>query len=124
MKGKLSDWLPHAMEQWGMDAKVVAHKSGLSRGSIYHLSNGTRGPSLKTCNSLAPVFGMHPVDLLIALGLVPPLPESFTPRLLDETERAIMNAVVRLDHRTKQMALRFVLALAEDEETGNGAAGK
>ncbi|MBN1887659.1 MAG: hypothetical protein JW850_06700 [Thermoflexales bacterium] len=113
----MSVWLPRMMEEWGLDAKTVATQSGLSCGTIYHLLNSTREPGVETCNLLAPVFGMHSVDLLIDIGMVPPLPEPYAPRLLDDTEIAIMNAILRLGFQTKQIVLRIVNALAQSEGT-------
>lgn len=107
MKGTMSDWLPRAMAERGWDAKTVAQKSGLSLGTIYHLQNGTREPSLETCNRLARVFGLHPVELQIALGLVPALPES-SPHLFDETERAIVDGVLRASLQDQRILLRIV----------------
>ena len=74
MKGLVARWLIQEMDKRNLAAKQLEAASGLSRGEIYNLCNEARQtPKIAICHILAEALGMHPAQLMIEAGLIPPL---------------------------------------------------
>lgn len=64
------DWLNKRLNDRHWNQSELARVSGLSRGSISHVVNGTRKPGVDFCTAIAEAFKIDAEEVLRAAGLL------------------------------------------------------
>lgn len=67
-----SEWLASVMKDRGFSQARLASLSGLSRGSISHIMNGTREAGTKTCQAIAQALRLPEKTVMEKAGLLTP----------------------------------------------------
>ncbi len=105
-----SDWLLDQLTRRDMNQSELSRLSGVSRGAISHLINGTRKPGPDVLKSIAGALHLPPDEVFRAAGILPSV-ESDAPPTLAEWIEIFMQA----DEKTREDLLNYAQYRADQE---------